>query len=124
MKKSIALIVFLLGASYLGFSQEKNNLNNLTSGKWYFDSMYVGEQQTALEKKENHWMSFSPDGKYKIVVDSEQKEGTWQIYEDTQEIRFVANDFEGVTQIARLTDKEFFFSMWQGDIAYTMKMTK
>lgn len=123
MKKATALIVFFLGFSCLGFSQEKDSINNLTSGKWQIESMEI-ENETMDLSKENHWMVFSTDGKYEMMLDDKKQVGTWQLIVNKNEIKFDAEKFDGISEIKKLTDKEFLFSISEGDVVYIMALKR
>lgn len=122
MKKAIALFVFLLGATYLGFSQEKNNVNHLTSGKWHVKSMNFGDEKLELSKGK-HWMVFNKNGVYKIMLDNQEQIGTWQL-DEAKQIKFDAENFLGNSKIEKLTAKEFLFSISQGNVVCKMTLEK
>lgn len=122
MKKGLLTLVFFLGISYLGFSQEKES-DVLTSGKWRIESMQVGNEKLELSN-ENHWMEFHTDGKYQLVLDQQQEEGTWSFSEEAKEIKFDERVFKGKSEIKKLTNREFLFSVSEGDVVYTMTLKK
>lgn len=123
MKKAIALVVFLLGASYLGFSQEKCNVSQLTSGKWKVKSMEIGNEKLELSG-DAHWMVFRTNGVYEIKLEDKAQLGTWKLSENKKDIKFDSQNFDGNSTIKKLTDKEFLFSISQGEVVYNMTLRK
>lgn len=123
MKKAIALFVFFLGATYLSFSQEKNNLDNLTSGKWQVKVMEINGEKLELSG-DKHWMVFQTNGTYKIALAEKEQLGTWQLLENQKEIKFDSDNFYGSSKISKLTDKEFLFSISEGDVVYNMVLQR
>ena len=118
MNKVLALFVFLLGISFLGFSQEKGKFNNLTSGKWQIESVEI-ENEIMNVSKEGHWMIFHSDGTYQIMLDKDAQVGTWHL-DEKNEIKFDVEDFNGESYIKNLSEKELRFSI----SGYTLALTK
>jgi len=118
MNKYLLLFVFLLGISHLGFSQEKENYNNLISGKWQINSVEI-ENEIINVENEGHWMVFNPNGSYQIMLDKEEQSGTWYL-EDNNYIKFDAENFEGESLIKKIDDNQFKFSI----AGYTLALTK
>ena len=118
MKKVFTLFVFLLGASYLGFSQEKDCFKNLTSGKWHITSVEI-EDEVMNVAQEGHWMVFHSNGLYQIMLDEEEQVGTWHL-DEKNEIKFDAENFDGASYIKRLSDNELKFSI----SGYTLALSK
>lgn len=123
MKRTIILFVFLLGASFLGFSQEKSESQTLTFGKWRIESLDFGSEKVELSKESN-WMIFDEKGNYYVIVDDKKLlgSGTWQSNE--KGIKFDGDSFSGSSVVKKLSDKEFMFSLTEGNQVCTVKLSK
>ncbi|MGB1043313.1 MAG: lipocalin family protein [Tenacibaculum sp.] len=121
--KVFSIFTFLL-ASTLTYSQEINELDFLTSGKWQLESVQIGDEVQDFSK-DNSWMSFKADGQYQIVMSNNQKQGTWTFDENKKAIK-IEGDKELVKglKIELLNNKELLFSATEGDLVYTMKLRK
>ena len=118
MNKVLALFVFLLGISFLGFSQENKNLNNLTSGKWHIDSVQV-ENEFMIVTKEDNWMVFHVDGTYQIMLDKTAQIGTWAV-DEKNEMKFDSKSFDGKSHLEEIDYNNLKFSI----SGYTLALTK
>lgn len=121
--KVFSIFTFLL-ASTLTYSQEINELDFLTSGKWQLESVQIGEEVQDFSK-DNSWMSFQADGQYQIVMSNNEKKGTWKFDEEKKAIKIEGDESlaKGL-KIELLNNKELLFSATEGDIVYTMKLRK
>ncbi|MBA6156591.1 hypothetical protein H3Z83_08710 [Tenacibaculum sp. S7007] len=121
--KVFSIFTFLL-ASTLTYSQEINELDFLTSGKWQLESVQIGEEVQDFSK-DNSWMSFQTDGQYQIVMSNNEKKGVWKFDEDKKAIKIEGDESlaKGL-KIELLNNKELLFSATEGDIVYTMKLKK
>ncbi len=121
--KVFSIFTFLL-ASTLTYSQEINELDFLTSGKWQLESVQIGEEVQNFSK-DNSWMSFKTDGQYQIVMSNNEKQGAWKFDENKKSIKFEGDESlaKGL-KIELLNNKELLFSAKEGDIVYTMKLKK
>ena len=120
MKNLITYLVpvLLFCTSFLGFSQEENNFDNLTSGKWHIASVEI-ENQVMDVDAEDHWMVFYENGLYQIMLDNEEQVGTWEI-DQQNEIKFDVEDFNGDSHVNQLSDHELKFSI----SGYTLALVK
>ena len=121
--KVFSIFTFLL-ASTLTYSQEINELDFLTSGKWQLESVQIGEEVQDFSK-DNNWMSFQADGQYQIVMSNNEKKGTWKFDEEKKAIKIEGDESlaKGL-KIELLNNKELLFSATEGDVVYTMKLKK
>ncbi len=121
--KVISVFVLLI-TSTLSYSQEINELEFLTSGKWHLESVQIGDE---IQKypKESSWMIFKSEGTYQIMMSNNEKVGKWKLDEAKKSIKFEEDESlaKGL-KIELLNDKELLFSATQGDIVYTMKLKK
>lgn len=113
----------MLGASYLGFSQEKGNSEDLTFGKWRIESLDFGSEKVEFSN-ENNWIIFDKDGNYYVIIDDEKLlgSGTWKSCEEG--VKFDGDSFDGDSIIKKLSDKEFSFSLMQGSQVCTVNLKK
>lgn len=118
LRKVFTLFVFLLGMSFLSFSQEKNNYDNLTSGKWQIESVEI-ENEIMDVSDEGHWMVFHSNGVYSIMLDKEEEAGTWSL-DAKNEIKFDTENFDGESYIKKINEKELKFSI----SGYTLALSK
>ena len=118
MKNVLSLFICLLCISFIGFSQEKNNYDNLTSGKWQIESVEI-ENDIMNVSDEGHWMVFYANGLYQIMLDQEEKVGTWSI-DEKNEINFDSEALANNSNINKLSDRELRFSI----SGYTLALVK
>ena len=118
LRKIFTLFTFLLGISFLGFSQEKDNYDNLTSGKWQIESVEI-ENEVMNVSEEGHWMVFLSNGLYQIMLDKEEQVGTWSL-DEKNEIKFDTENFDGESYIKKINDNELKFSI----SGYTLALSK
>ena len=123
MKRALLTLVFLLGFSILSFSQEKNNLDELISGRWRVEYMEIDGEKIDLTQEEN-WMVFHNNGVYQLLLDQKEELGTWDFTEGQDEIKFDAKTFDGISKIKKLSNKEFLFSIAEGDLVCTLSLRK
>jgi len=116
MKKVYALFVFFIAISTQIFSQT-NNINKLISGKWDIKSIAIADDFMKVAG-EGHWISFEPNGKYKLMLDNEGEVGTWSMENET--LNFDEGVFDGETKIEKLSDSELVFNI----SGYTLALTK
>ncbi len=123
-KLSLALLLFLSVTS-ISFSQEINELDFLTSGKWLVESVQIGEEVQEFPENSS-WMIFHADGKYEVMMSDNEKKGNWKLEETTKVIRFEGDDGDlgGGLKIELLNKKELLFSATESEIVYTMKLRK
>ena len=56
MKKVIAVLVLILSFTSVSYSQEINELDFLTSGKWFVESVQIGEEIQEFSQGESRKM--------------------------------------------------------------------
>lgn len=118
MKKMFFSFIFLLGVSCLGFSQEKESYDNLTSGKWQIASVAI-ENEVMDVAEEGHWMVFHANGYYQIMLDQDEQVGTWSL-DEKNKLNFDDKNFKGKSYIKKINDKELNFSI----SGYTLALVK
>ncbi|PKH51491.1 hypothetical protein CXF68_12705 [Tenacibaculum sp. Bg11-29] len=124
MKKVFPILLLLLSVTSLSFSQEINELNFLTSGKWLVESVQIGEEIQSYSEDAS-WMVFHSDGKYQVVMNNNEKQGIWKFEELTKVIKFEGDEsLVNGLKVELLNDKELLFSATEGDVVYTMKLKK
>ncbi|WNW02081.1 hypothetical protein RRF68_01300 [Tenacibaculum sp. HL-MS23] len=124
MRKVFPMLLLLLSVVTTSFSQEINELDFLTSGKWQVESVQIGDEIQNYSD-DNSWMVFHKDGKYQVVMSDDEKNGNWKFVEATKSIKLEGDEslIDGL-KIKLLNDKELLFSATQGDIVYSMKLRK
>ncbi|QXP74104.1 hypothetical protein H0I31_10105 [Tenacibaculum sp. AHE15PA] len=124
MRKVFPMLLLLLSVVTTSFSQEINELDFLTSGKWQVESVQIGDEIQNYSD-DNSWMVFYKDGKYQVVMNNDEKNGNWKFEEVTKSIKFEGDEslVDGL-KIKQLNNKELLFSATEGDIVYTMKLRK
>ncbi|CAM1347081.1 hypothetical protein [Tenacibaculum insulae] len=124
MRKVFPMLLMFICVVTSSFSQEINELDFLTSGKWQVESVQIGEEVQNYSN-DNSWMVFHADGKYQVVMSDDERSGNWKFEEATKVIKFEEDEslFEGL-KIELLNKKELLFSATEGDIVYTMKLRK
>lgn len=129
MKKVFILFVklfsffSLLLVSTVGFSQESSEVNQLTLGKWNVESMEIGTEKVQFSGDKNY-MEFNEDGKYQVVLNEEQKNGTWKLNDESNELELDEESFKKKLTIKRLNEREMLVSASEGDVVYTMVLKK
>lgn len=123
MKKVLTFFVLIFSVT-LCFSQEINEVDFLTSGKWNLQSIQIGDE-TQDFSKESSWMVFHADGKYQIKMSENTKNGNWKFDENEKAIQFhdEENEMAGF-KIKMLNQKQLLVIASEGDVAYTMTLTK
>ena len=114
MKKIIILSIFF-AFNFAVFAQQKNELANLTSGKWKIETVEI-ENEVIDVANEGHWMIFYPDGFYQLLLDDEEKVGTWKFDENTG-LEFDDEVLNGKSSINELSAQTLKFSISDYTIA-------
>ncbi|MCT4699412.1 hypothetical protein [Tenacibaculum haliotis] len=124
MRKVFPVLLLLLSVTVSSFSQEINEVEFLTSGKWQVESVQIGEEIQEFSEN-NSWMVFHADGKYEVVMSNNEKNGNWKFEEATKVIKFEEDEnLANGLKIELLTKKELLFSATEGDVVYTMKLRR
>ncbi len=75
MKKSILVLLVLF--STVVFSQSKKEI---LAQKWKLDKVEEFSQQySPMDNQKNDWLTFTSDGKFKGIIESNHVEGTWSV---------------------------------------------
>ncbi|REH50570.1 hypothetical protein C7448_104182 [Tenacibaculum gallaicum] len=120
MKKVIVLLFLILGATSLSYSQE---LKTLVSGKWFVDSMKIGNEKFEFSDDKN-WLELSPDGRYQIMMSNKEDSGTWKLIADTNELEFDDKSFEENLKIEKISETILLVSARNKETIYTMWLKK
>lgn len=124
MKKILPLVILSVFVTWMTQAQDKTEeIERLTSGKWHVYEMQVGNEKLEFAENEN-WMLFNTDGVYQVVLNSQEKKGTWKFVEDKKEITFDESEIEKNFKIMKITNKELLVAATEGDMVYTMVLKR
>ena len=112
----------LLLVSTVGFSQS-SEVDQLALGKWNVESMEIGAEKVQFAEGKS-WMEFNQDGKYQVVLNEEQKTGTWKLNKENNELELDEESLKNNLTIKRLSQREMLISASEGDVVYTMVLKK
>ncbi len=126
MKKLIVISLILISSIQTIIGQEKNELDLITSGKWYLEYMEMASQRKALpiELKENNWMIFHSDGKLEVMTMGEMNIGKWEYLKDEKMIKMTDKGQDSNQEIVTLNDNELILSFMQGEMKIMMGLKK
>jgi len=120
MKKIVVLLFLMLGTTSLSYSQE---LKTLISGKWFVDSMKVGNEICEFYEGSS-WLEFSSEGKYEVMMNDQKEAGTWKLLKEKNELEFDDKSFDENLKIEKITETELLVSAKDKDIIYTMSLKR
>jgi len=120
MKKIVVLLFLMLGTTSLSYSQE---LKTLISGKWFVDSMKVGNEVCEFSEGSS-WLEFSSEGKYEVMMNDQKEAGTWKLIKEKNELEFDKTSFDENLKIEKITETELLVSAKDEDIIYTMSLKR
>ncbi|WP_272148943.1 hypothetical protein [Tenacibaculum aiptasiae] len=124
MKKVIALFVLILSFASVSYSQEINEMDFLTSGKWFVETVQIGDEIQEFSKNDS-WMVFTKDGNYQVVMSNHKKKGHWKLDEGHKVIELEEEESKATgLKIEILNETKLLFSATDGDVAYSMKLSK
>ncbi len=123
MKKVITLLVFLLGTTSLSFSQENQEINSLLSGKWKVQSMEIGNEKVEFSDG-NSWLELNTNGNYQVLMNNQEKKGTWKVNKEKTRLEFDDDSFESKMKIEKLSKRELLVSAVEDEIVYTMVLKR
>ena len=126
MKILIVITLILISSIQTIVGQEKNDLDLITSGKWYLEYMEkTGQKQTyPTELKENNWMIFHSDGKHEVMSFSVLNSGKWEYSKDKRTIKMTNMGRVSNQEIIKLNDNELILKIKNGEIEILMKFKK
>jgi hypothetical protein len=126
MKKLIVITLILISSLQTIAGQEKNELDLITSGKWYLEYMENAGQKKILptELKENNWMIFHSDGKHEVMSFSELNFGKWEYSKDERTIKMTNKGRVSNQEIITLNDNELILRIKDGEIEILMRFKK
>lgn len=126
IKKIILVTLTVISSFQIVIAQEKNELDLITSGKWYLESFENdGEKKTYSEElKENNWMRFHSDGKHEIMSFSYLDSGKWQLSNNKKEIKMINKGRESIYEIIKVNENKMILKREEEDIKFTMTFKK
>lgn len=126
MKKLIVITLILISSLPAIAGQEKNELELITSGKWYLVYLENADYKKTLpsELKENNWMIFHSDGKHEVMSFSELHFGKWEYLKDEKTIKMTNNVRVSNHEIVLLNENELVLKIKDGEIEILMKFKK
>lgn len=126
MKKLFVITLILISSLQTISGQEKNELDLITSGKWYLEYMENdGQKKTYLtELKENNWMIFHLDGKHEVMSFSELIFGKWEYSKDKKTIKMTYMGNVSNEEIIKLNDNELILKIKNRETEILKKFKK
>ena len=126
MKKLIVITLLLVSSMQTIAGQEKNELDLITSGKWYLEYMGNANQKKTYptELKENNWMIFHSDGKHEVMSFNELNFGKWEYYKDKRTIKMTNKGRISNQEIITLNDNELILRNKDREMEVLMKFKK
>ena len=98
MKKTILLTLLIFSSFQTISSQEKNEKNLITSGKWHIEYMQMGGKKMDLpaEMQKMNWVLFHKDGKQEGMENGQKYVGKWEFDKKNRIIK--TNDLDGIAE--------------------------
>lgn len=126
MKKLIVITLLFLSSLQTMLGQEKNEIDLITSGKWYLEYMENdGQKKTYItELKENNWMTFHSDGKHEVMSFSELIYGKWEYSKDKKTIKMTYLGNVSNQEIIKLNDNELILKTKNAEIEILKRFKK
>lgn len=126
MNKLIIITLFLITSLQKFAGQEKNELDLITSGKWYLEYLENGDEKKTYteELKENNWMRFHSDGKHEVMSFSNLDSAEWQLSKNKKKIKMINNDRVSIYEIIKVNENKMILKREDGDIKFTMAFKK
>ena len=98
MKKGILLTLIIFSSFQTISSQEKNEKDLITSGKWHIEYMQMGDKKMELpaEMQKMNWVLFHKDGKQEGMENGQKYVGKWEFDKKNSIIK--TNDLDGIAE--------------------------
>ena len=98
MKKNILLTLLIFSSFQTISSQEKNEKDLITSGKWHIEFMQMGDKKMELpaEMQKMNWVLFHKDGKQEGMENGQKYVGKWEFDKKNRIIK--TNDLDGIAE--------------------------
>jgi hypothetical protein len=98
MKKTIFITLLIIYSFQTINSQEKNEKDLISSGKWHIEYMEMSGKKMNLpiEMQENNWVIFHQDGKQEGMENGQKYLGKWEFDKKNRIIK--TNDLDGVAE--------------------------
>jgi hypothetical protein len=125
--KKIVFLTFLIISSLQSInSQEKNEKDLISSGKWYFEYLEMGGKKMNLptEMEKTNWVLFHKGGKQEGMEDGKKYFGKWEFDEKKRILK--TNDLEGKSEykLYSVTKNKLIISIKQKEGEMIMGMKK
>lgn len=126
MKKLIVISLILISTIQTIIGQEKNELDLITSGKWYLEYVEMAGQKKSLpnELKETNWMIFYSNGKQEVMTMGEMNIGKWEYLKDKKSIKMTDKGQESIQEIIELNENDLILSFKLGEMKILMGLKK
>ncbi|WP_339885097.1 hypothetical protein [Polaribacter vadi] len=125
--KKLILLTFLIISSFQTInSQEKNEEDLISSGKWHIEYMEMGGNKMALpsEMQKMNWVMFHKGGKQEGMEDGKKYFGKWEFDEKKRILK--TNDLEGKSEhkLISVTKNKLIISVKEQGTEMIMGMKK
>ena len=120
------ITVILISSLQTVAGQEKNELDLITSGKWYLEYYENGDEKKTYpeELKENNWMRFHSDGKHEVMSFSNLDSAEWQLSKNKKKIKMINNVRVAIYEIVKVNENKMILKREEGDITFIMAFKK
>ncbi len=114
--KKLVLLTFLILSSFQTInSQEKNEKDLISSGKWHIEYMEMSGKKMTLpaEMQKSNWVIFHQKGKQEGMENGQKYVGKWEFDKKNRIIK--TNDLDGITEqkLVSVTKNKLIISVIQ-----------
>jgi len=107
-------------------AQEKDEINLITSGKWYIEYMEMSGKKMALspEIQKNNWVIFHKDGKQEGMEEGRKYVGKWKFDKKNRILK--TNDLDGKSEqrLISVSKRKLVISVKEKGVEIFMGMRK
>ena len=126
MKKIILLTLLIVTSIQTINSQEKNEKDLITSGKWHIEYMEMGGKKMELpsEMQKMNWVIFHKNGKQEGIENGQKYVGKWEFDKKRRIIK--TNDLDGIAEqkLISVTKNKLIISVKEQGSEMIMGMKK
>jgi hypothetical protein len=126
MKKIILLTLLIVTSIQTINSQEKNEKDLITSGKWHIEYMEMGGKKMELpsEMQKMNWVIFHKNGKQEGMENGQKYVGKWEFDKKRRIIK--TNDLDGIAEqkLISVTKNKLIISVKEQGSEMIMGMKK
>ncbi|WP_405604085.1 hypothetical protein [Polaribacter sp. Asnod1-A03] len=126
MKKIILLTLLIVISIQTINSQEKNEKDLITSGKWHIEYMEMGGKKMELpsEMQKMNWVIFHKNGKQEGIENGQKYVGKWEFDKKRRIIK--TNDLDGIAEqkLISVTKNKLIISVKEQGSEMIMGMKK